>query len=58
MLFSSYILVEYQGTRTVLRLYGPEGAQLRQFTFILVTLGLALNFLRQPRFTLYPPLFS
>ena len=58
LLFSSRILVEHQGTRTVLRLFGAEGVQLRQFTFTLVTLGLALNFLRQPRFTLYPPLFS
>lgn len=55
LLFSSPILVEHQGTRTVLRLFGAEGVQLRQFTF---TQGLLLNFFRQRSFMLYPPLFS
>ena len=55
VLFSSHILVEHQGARTVLRLFGPEGVQLRQFTF---TQGLALTFFRKRRFTLYPPLVS
>ncbi len=55
LLFSSHILVEHQGTRTVLRLFGSGGVQLRQFTF---TQGLVLNFFQQRRFKLYPPLFS
>ena len=55
VLFSSPVLVEHQGTRTMLRLFGADGVQLRQFTF---TQGVALNFLHQRRFTLYPPLFS
>ena len=55
VLFSSHVLVEHRGTRTVLRLFGPDGAQRRQFTF---TQGVALNFWKQRRFTLYPPLFS
>lgn len=55
VLFSSQVLVEHKGTRTVLRLFGPDGVQLRQFTF---TQGLVLNFWKQRRFTLYPPLFS
>jgi hypothetical protein len=55
VLFSSRILVEHQGPRTVLRLFGAAGVQLRQFTFIQ---GVALYFLHQRRFTLYPPLFS
>ena len=33
VLFSSHILVVHRGARTVLRLFGPEGVQLRQFTF-------------------------
>ena len=32
MLFSSHILVEHQGVRMVLRLFDPEGVQLRPFT--------------------------
>ncbi|SMB79811.1 hypothetical protein SAMN00120144_4228 [Hymenobacter roseosalivarius DSM 11622] len=55
LLFSSHILVEHQGTRTVLRLFGSEGVQLRQYTF---TQGLVLNLFRQRCFKLYPPLFS
>ena len=55
VLFASPILVEHQGTRTVLRLFGADGGQLRQFTFIQ---GVALNFLQKSRFMLYPPLFS
>ncbi|MVN79281.1 hypothetical protein GO988_23355 [Hymenobacter sp. HMF4947] len=55
VLFSSHILVEHSGNRTVLRLFGTQGVQLRQFTF---TQGLALNFFRKHHFTLYPPLIS
>ena len=44
VLFSSSVLVEHQGTRTVLRFFGADGVQLRQFTF---TQGVALNFLHQ-----------
>lgn len=55
LLFSSHILVEHHGNRTVLRLFGTQGVQLRQFTF---TQGIALTFFRKRRFTLYPPLIS
>lgn len=54
LLFSSHILVEHKGTRTVLRLFGNEGKQLRQFTF---TRGLSLNLFRKRHFALYKPLF-
>ena len=55
VLFASPILVEHQGTRTVLRLFGADGGQLRQFTFIE---GVALNSLQKSSSMLYPPLFS
>jgi hypothetical protein len=54
LLFGSHTLVEHQGNRTILRLFGPTGEQVRQFTY---TRGLGLFWFRQRHFTLYPPVF-
>lgn len=55
LLFGSHTLVEHQGNRTVLRLFGPTGEQVRQFTYIR---GLGVAWVHQRHFTLYPPLFA
>jgi hypothetical protein len=55
LLFGSHTLVEHQGNRTVLRLFGPTGEQVRQFTY---TRGMGVAWFHQRHFTLYPPLFA
>ncbi|RTQ46611.1 hypothetical protein EJV47_21950 [Hymenobacter gummosus] len=51
-LFTSWILIEHKGRRTIIRLFGEDGKQSNQFSY---TQGIGLNFLQKSNYKLYQP---
>jgi hypothetical protein len=54
-LFTSSILTEHKGNKTILRLFDKDGRQIRRFTFYR---GLGFYFLSKSDFKLYRPIFN